>query len=111
MAARFARSTGSEFAQGVAILAFAVVFLVVGIFRVVEFQDKGFGALKRRTLVTIHLLGTVIACLAMALFALDINATHTHEIGFLVGAAFILLLPTHIYLALIRRIKLKARQS
>ena len=107
MVARFARSTGSDFAQGVAILIFAGVFLVVGIVRIVEFQDKGFSTFKRRTLTTLHLLGTVIACLAMALFALDVHATHTHEVGFLVGAAFVLLLPTHIYLALIRRIKLR----
>lgn len=103
----FLNSKGSDYALGWFILAFALAFFVVGLFRVVEFNDKGFGSAKRITMIAIHLVGALLAAVAMGLFGLDTAARHTKEIGALLGAAFVMLVPLHTYLALIRRVRMK----
>lgn len=110
MVHQFLQSSGLPFWQGCAVILFAAVFFVVGIYRVVEFSGLGLKPGVRRFLIVLHLIGVFFFSLAGVFFGLDVTGRHLSDTGLLLGIAMILLLPTHIYINLIRRVRLRERQ-
>jgi hypothetical protein len=98
---------------GLAIFAllFAATFLVVGIMRVVEFSGLGFRPMRRKILIALHIAGCIALSSAMALFGLDVARVHSVEIRYLMGSAFIFLMPIQIYVNLMRRIKIRDAEA
>jgi hypothetical protein len=95
----------------IAILVFSVIFLVVGLFRVVEFSGIGLGKNTRRVLIGLHVLGCFIFAAAMVFSALDFHGEYkTVKTAFFLGGIG-LLFPIHIFLGLKRRIRLRDSQK
>ncbi len=89
-----------------ATMIFAVVFFIVGCFRIVEFKAAGVSLGQRRFLVPLHILGCF--CFAGALFLLGYDAAQTQKLGIqiLFAAGVLILFPLHIYVAVKRRIRI-----
>lgn len=107
MVIRLRHAQGEQFWLPIVVIAFALVFLVVGFLRIVEFGGLGIGQRKRRILVFTHIVGCVMAALALILLGLDTTRSHMDILGPLLGVALLLLFPVHIYLGLLRRIHLR----
>lgn len=93
-----------------AVIAFAAVFMVTGICRVVEFKAAGLSSSQRRFLIPLHILGCVAFAAALILVAVD-PLQHLRlltTICFMVG--LFVLFPLHIFVAIKRRIKI-SRQN
>lgn len=98
-----------SFWTGIAVLLFSLAFAVVGVLRWVEFNDFGFARVKKRILVTMHILGCLIFSLGFILLALDTNKEQNVLVGATFASAMLLLFPAHIYLGLLRRIRNKQK--
>jgi hypothetical protein len=87
-------------------LAFAIVFMLTGIFRVVEFKAAGISSRTRKFLIPLHILGCIAFAGSLALLAID----STQELKELTRACFftgmLILFPLHIYVAIKRKIKI-----
>jgi hypothetical protein len=88
------------------LLAFAAVFLAVGVARVVEFAAAGISLKQRRFLIPLHLIGCLLFSAAIVVFAIDPLQRHSILLATLFSAGGLILFPTHIYVALKRKIKL-----
>jgi hypothetical protein len=86
-----------------AMLIFALVFLLVGASRWVEFQDFRFSKSRRSILIAMHLIGCLILSLSFALFAIDLNRGFSTFVMALLVSALFLLFPIHIYTGILRR--------
>lgn len=100
-------SQGQIIWGSVFILAFAVVFLIVGIMRVVEFRDVGLSSATQRVLTVIHIAGCLLFASALAMFAIDIRQQHKMVMYGVFMGGLLTLFPIHIYVALRRRRKLR----
>lgn len=101
---------GAVFWQMIAVLVFALVFLILGFYRVVEFNGLDLPPRLRRILIALHLTGVTFFAAATALFGIDVLSMHLAYTGAILGIALVFLLPVHIYINLVRRIRLKDRQ-
>ncbi len=91
------------------LLIFSLAILSVGISRIVEFHGLGLSPLRIRILSVMHVFGCIALALGMALVGIDTDKLHLVGLSFLMGFALIILFPIHIYIGLLRRIKLKDR--
>lgn len=90
-----------------AMLAVSLMFLIVGCMRWVEFLDFGFSKTRRTILIIMHLVGCVVLAMAFSLEAMDIDKRFNNVGMGLLASALVLLFPIHIYLGLLRRLRLK----
>lgn len=88
-----------------ALVAFAAVFFVVGMFRVVEFKAAGLSDLQRMILIPFHVVGCACFSGAIVLLGTDPAQVHKSVTTVLFFAAIFLLFPVQIYLGIKRRIK------
>ncbi len=89
--------------ESIGILVFGVIFLAVGIHRIVEFSGLGFTRLEKSVLITFHVIGCVVAAAGFALLAFDIKKTLMQSFFI---SAFVVLVPIHILVGIKRRIKI-----
>ncbi len=90
----------------VGLLTFAIIFFIVGVTRVVEFKDLDFSSGPRRTLMAIHVGGTLCFSLALILLMADPALELSSVTQGLFLAAVFSLFPLHIYLAIRRKIRM-----
>jgi hypothetical protein len=90
-----------------ALLAFAAVFLVVGVHRVVEFKAAGINAFQRKILIPLHVAGCLAFTGCIILMAIDIHDRHRLITTELFFSSVFVLFPIHIYVAVKRRILVK----
>ena len=95
-------------ASTLALVVIALVFLVVGMARWVEFLDFGFSKMRRSILIVIHLVGCLVLAMAFAVQAVDLDKQFSNIGMGLLASALVLLFPIHIYLGLLRRIRTRA---
>jgi uncharacterized membrane protein len=88
-----------------AVVAFAAVFLVVGIFRVVEFTDIGLKPATQYTLMAAHVVGCILFSMALALTEWQILPDQKKITSCLFFGGVLLLFPIHIYLGIKRKIR------
>lgn len=105
MVRRLLHAHGLAFGLATAVLIFSVIFLIVGILRVVEFHGHGFSPRKLKMMMSAHVVGVILFSAAMALFGLDIYAVHLQITGAILFSSLAFLLPVHIYLGLLRRVR------
>jgi uncharacterized membrane protein len=89
--------------ESVTIVVFAVVFVIVGLLRVVEFKDVGLPPKKRCWLVALHIAGTLL--LGTAFFVSSLKVNHLHQgimFGCFVGA-LVFIAPGQFTLGMIHR--------
>jgi hypothetical protein len=91
--------------MSILLIAFAVVFVCVGVIRVVEFGDLGLKTPVRIALVIAHLVGCLLFACAISLLGIDVKREHMTLMSYLLFPGLGILLPVHIYLGLKRRIK------
>jgi hypothetical protein len=91
------------------ILAFAVIFPIVGAFRIVEFKSAGVSAKQQRFLIPIHIVGCLCFAAAMALMALDTSQQQKWLTQILFSIGVLTLFPIQIYVAIKRRLRLKGQ--
>ncbi len=97
--------------ESLALLAIALAFLIAGAARWVEFLDFGFSKVRRAVLISTHLLGCLFLTGAFILQAIDLDKKFSNiGLGLLISSLF-LLFPSHIYIALLRRVRNKAGGS
>src|SRR3978361_2301283 len=89
-----------------ALIVFAVIFFIVGVFRIVEFKEAGISKFQRLFLVPLHISGCAVFAGAIALLGLDPGQKHMTLMTILFFSGFLLLVPIHIYVAIKRKIKL-----
>jgi uncharacterized membrane protein len=88
-----------------AVVAFAAVFLVVGIFRVVEFTDIGLKPATQYALMAAHVLGCILFSMALALTEWQVLPDQKKLTSYLFFGGVLLLFPIHIYLGIKRKIR------
>jgi hypothetical protein len=89
------------------LLAFAVLFLIVGVVRIVEFKAAGISLFQRRFLIPLHIIGCLAFSGAIALLALEeTGQEHKTLMAILFTSGMVILFPLHIYVALKRRIQI-----
>lgn len=89
-----------------AVLAFTAVFMVTGIFRVVEFKAAGVSPFARKFLIPLHIIGCIAFCTAMAMLVLDPTQQYKVWMTACFFTGVLILFPMHIYVAIKRKIKL-----
>jgi hypothetical protein len=90
----------------IALIIFAVLFFIVGLFRVVEFKAAGVSERARRFLIPLHVLGTLLLSGAMLVFAMDERQLQQKILLWLFFGGVGILCPLHIYVAIKRKIKI-----
>ena len=93
--------------ETLAILVFAAVFFIVGVFRVVEFQGVGLGKITKPILIIFHLIGCALLTFALGLLDLDPYRIYRSAMTIIFFSAIGTLFPIHIYVAIKRRIRIK----
>ena len=88
------------------VLAFAAIFMVTGIFRVVEFKAAGISRKQRIFLIPIHIVGCIAFSLALALLVLDPTEIHKAGMTACFFTGILILFPMHIYVNIKRKIKI-----
>lgn len=91
----------------VAGLCFALIFFIVGVMRLNEFSGIQLSKFQRSVFIPFHVLGCVMFSGAIGLVSIDINQMYKSQIAILFFGAIALLFPTHIYIAIKRRLRLK----
>ena len=86
------------------LLIFAVIFLIVGLYRNVEFRDSNLSKRAKIICYVIHTIGVINFTLAILLVGADLWQTHQSIILPYFFSAIFLLFPLHIYLAISKRI-------
>jgi hypothetical protein len=82
---------GTLSTTSIAVMAFAIVFFAVGVYRVSEFAPLGLRKGRQRLLIALHLLGCGLLTAAFFVLALDVTATRrTLAFSLLVGALAVL---------------------
>ncbi len=87
----------------VGVLVFALVFLGVGIARIVEFDGLGFPVIRRRVFITLHVIGCLFFTAAFVLGALN---RHHDERKWMYGcfiAAMVFLAPGQFFAGMARK--------
>ena len=92
-------------------LVFALVFLVGGMMRIVEFNGLGLGRFLKPTLIAAHILGCLLFSSAIALAGIDIHQERPMYMRVFILSSLGILLPVHIFLGLKRRIALRDAQN
>jgi peptidoglycan/LPS O-acetylase OafA/YrhL len=87
----------------VAGVAFALIFLVVGIFRIVEFSGLGLTPAKKNMLSLLHIVGCFMLSGALMTISTDTTRTQRGLALSLLIAALILFAPGQVTIALFRR--------
>ena len=100
-------SHGEVHWDAVAILVFALVFLVVGVSRISEFNGVGLGDTTRKIFIAAHILGCFLFSIALGLLGVDVARIHRTLMSVVFFSGVGLLFPIHIYVGLKRRIRLK----
>jgi hypothetical protein len=95
--------------SSIGLLVFAGVFMLLAIFRIVEFGDVGLSPVLKRVLIALHLIGSALFSCGMAQFALDPTQQRQGWVHALFGSGLLTLFPVHIYVALKRRIRYRDR--
>jgi hypothetical protein len=93
--------------MSILLIVFAVVFVVVGVIRVVEFSDLGLKGPVRYLVIAGHLIGCLLFASAVSLLGIDVKREHVTLMSYLLFPSLGLLLPIHIYLGIKRRIKMR----
>jgi len=88
------------------LLAFAAVFIIVGVLRVVEISAAGLRPLWRRILIPLHVVGCLCFAGAIVLLAIDETGSARIWTSSLFYAGVMILFPLHIFLAIKRRIRM-----
>lgn len=111
LASRFGHAEGAVLWTSVAVIAFAAIFLVAGVLRVVELRPLVPAPRARLALTALHLLGCLLFSSAALLFGLDIDRRHNELTAALLASSLVILMPLHIYLGLLRRLRLAERSE
>lgn len=90
-----------------ALIAFAAVFFVVGVYRIVEFKAAGVSDFQRRLLVPAHIIGCGLFSASLVLVAIDPLQKHKELLTWLFFSGLLLLFPMHIYVGIKRMIRIK----
>ena len=91
----------------IALLIFAVVFLVVGLYRNVEFKFSPLSHRVKLLCYVLYSIGVINFSFTILLLAADIHQTHQSEVLPFFLSSIIILFPLHIYLALAKRVAKK----
>jgi len=83
---------------------FAVVFLVVGLYRNVEIRESKIRPRLKLLFYFLHSIGVINLSFTILLLAIDIHRVYQDTILPFFMASVVLLFPLHIYLALTKRI-------
>jgi hypothetical protein len=90
-----------------ALIAFAAVFFVVGMFRTVEFKAAGVSPFQRKILIPLHVVGVGLFSASIVVLGVDPLQQHKQLLTWLFFSGIFLLFPAHIYVGLKRRIHIK----
>lgn len=88
------------------LVAFAAVFVVVGMFRIVEFKAAGLSVTQQRLLIPLHILGCFAFAGATYLLGIDPAGEYHRLMSWLFYGSVLTLFPIHIFVAIKRRIRL-----
>jgi hypothetical protein len=90
-----------------ALIAFAAVCFVVGVYRVVEFKAANINDFQRRLLIPAHVVGCGLFSASIVLVAIDPLQQHKELLTWLFFSGLFLLFPMHIYVGIKRMIRMK----
>ena len=105
VAYRAMHAQGLPLALSIIGVLFALVFFVIGVTRVVEFRDLGFSKAKVWIFSALHLIGVTLFAASMMLFGADTGRSQMELNGWMLLPAIAILLPLHIYVNVIRRVR------
>jgi heme/copper-type cytochrome/quinol oxidase subunit 3 len=92
-------------------VAFAILFLVVGVMRVIEFSDLGLTKAKTLLLQVLHVMGCLLLSSALVTISTE-RAQNQRALSFsLLVSALILFVPGQVTIALIRRKQIRESQK
>ena len=95
----------------VGVSVFAVIFLIVGLTRVVEVAALQIGSKTRIALMAVHVVGCFLFALALVLLGVDEHGLYHTILIACFSAGLALLFPLHIYVGLKRRISQRRQQG
>ena len=95
----------------IGILVLAVVFLIGGISRIVEFSGIGLTKRQKSIFIALHILGCLLFSVSMVIAALDTRQSYKAFMTSLFFSALLIFFPVHIYVGLKRRIKIRDSQK
>jgi len=95
----------------IAILGFAILFLIVGILRTVEFNDISLKKLQKTILIGLHILGCLLFSAALTVLAVDQEQYYNFYLRILLFSAILILFPIHIFVGIKRKILLNDTQT
>jgi len=88
------------------IIGFAVVFLISGLSRIVEFKAAGLTKNQCRVLIPFHILGSFSFAAALLLLAIDPNQLYKSLMTVCFFGGVLILFPIHIYVNIKRKMRL-----
>ena len=95
----------------IGILVLAVVFLIGGISRIVEFSGIDLTKRQKAIFTSLHILGCVFFSVSMVIAALDTRQSYKTLMTALFFSALAIFFPVHIFVGLKRRIKIRDSQK
>lgn len=96
--------TLSEFQpKQMAIIAFAIAFVAVGIYRIIEFNGIGLRESRRKILVTLHIIGASLFGVAIGLQAFNFDEDRRNLMFALFVLALMFIAPGQFTIGMIRK--------
>ena len=84
---------------------FVILFVLFGLYRVVEIFDSPTRTWLKRAFVVLHILGVLTFGFAFIWTVMDLKSTRQSLILPFFAGSFVTLAPLHIYLALLNRVR------
>ncbi len=88
-------------------MTFAIVFLIVGIMRVVEFSGLNLSKFQKCIFIPAHIIGCFLFSSVAALITVDTHGIYRSLMNSFFAAGIVILFPIHIFIGIKRRIKIK----
>jgi len=86
-------------------VGFVIVFVLFGLYRVVEVLEYPMKTWRKNLFVVLHIGGVIAFGLAFLWTVLDLRSTRQNMILPFFAGSFLILAPLHIYLALLNRVR------
>ena len=86
-----------------AVMTFSLIFMVVGIYRIVEFNHIGLRESRRKILITLHIIGVSLFAVAMGLQAFNFDIDRRNLMFACFVAALIFIAPGQFTIGMIRK--------
>lgn len=83
------------------------IFLIVGLWRLVEIKDAPISPSQRKVFYPLHILGTILFSIVIGFAGYDVSPTQKLYLAGCFLVAALTLFPMHIFVALKRRIQAK----